>query len=325
MLLALETEFQSLLPTAKPPTFLEVGISQAYKPWASRLDVMLATPQAIANQVEAMIWDAGHHCIIEELAQVPYIEIVNKLENHQFVASTLTIPHRVGTAYLAKHKECQIEGKSFKDFIKQSAQERGLYETIFAIDPFSIIFGCFLSHIQGVLRIPRMLSAEFVAENAIAMPNGGASHDPIDASGKGVVVQSYFEGAKKGTKRSALGLGNVPYLRESYTAQSYKGYFVLDSRPLRRSTLPEESKRFLEVMGEYLIAKFLSEPVQLRSECFLAPVDSIAKFGELRDLAAIKAELQSLITANQPHWRSRTTFALSLKFDEVKEEEQAAD
>ncbi len=53
--LKVDALFESLLYTVKPPTFLDVGISQAYLPWENRHDVLLNSPQATANQFEALI------------------------------------------------------------------------------------------------------------------------------------------------------------------------------------------------------------------------------------------------------------------------------
>ena len=68
MINVITVEFESALPTVKPPTFLDVGVSQAYLPWEQRHDVLLHTPQATANLIEASVWDAVNHALVPELA-----------------------------------------------------------------------------------------------------------------------------------------------------------------------------------------------------------------------------------------------------------------
>lgn len=258
-----DASFESLLYTVKPPSFLDVGISQAYLPWENRHDVLLNSPQATANQFEALIWDCAKNSLIPELKGLPYIEIVNSLDQ-KFVASTLTLPHRIGTAYLARHKDAKLGAGRFRDILKQRVRTEGIYPTVFSLDPMSIVLGCFLSHIQGSMRIPRVLSGQFIAKNAIAMPTGGASIDPISAAGDSVNL-SYFEKEKKNkkgkittekiTKASGIGLGNVPYVRESFTAQEYSGKFVVDNRLVEQSTLKDCEKQLVFALSQYLLVK----------------------------------------------------------------------
>ena len=149
-----DASFESLLYTVKPPSFLDVGISQAYLPWENRHDVLLNSPQATANQFEALIWDSANNCLIPELKGLPYVEIINSLTG-KFVASTLTLPHRIGTAYLARHKDAKLGEGRFRDVLKERVKNEGIYSAVFSLDPMSIVLGCFLSHIQGSMRIPR--------------------------------------------------------------------------------------------------------------------------------------------------------------------------
>lgn len=271
-----DASFDSLLYTVKPPTFLDVGISQAYLPWENRHDVLLNSPQATANQFEALIWDSANNRLIPELEGLPYIEIVNSLDG-KFVASTLTLPHRIGTAYLARHKDAKLGDGRFRDVLKERVKAEGIYPAVFSLDPMSIVLGCFLSHIQGSMRIPRVLSGQFIAKNAIALPTGGASIDPISAAGDSVnLVHFEKEKKEKGKikaekikKASSIGLGNVPYVRESFTAEEYCGKFVVDNRLVEQSTLKDSEKQLIFTLSKYLLAKFLHSPIMLRSECYL--------------------------------------------------------
>lgn len=325
--LKVDALFESLLYTVKPPTFLDVGISQAYLPWENRHDVLLNSPQATANQFEALIWDSANNSLIPELKGLPYVEIVNTLDG-KFVASTLTLPHRIGTAYLARHKDAKLGGERFRDVLRENVKTEGIYPTVFSLDPISIVLGCFLSHIQGSMRIPRVLSGQFIAKNAIAMPTGGASIDPISAAGDSVNLSHFVKEKKhKGKikvetikKASSIGLGNVPYVRESFTAEEYSGKFVIDNRLVEQSTLKSHEKQLIFTLSKYLLAKFLHSPIMLRSECYLE-LSSI-KQDPLDELPAedkLLKEVQALI--KKCGCTGKTTVELPIELVEFDEEE----
>ena len=327
-----DASFESLLYTVKPPSFLDVGISQAYLPWENRHDVLLNSPQATANQFESLIWDSAKNSLIPELAGLPYIEIVNSLNENKFVASTLTLPHRIGTAYLARHKDAKLGTGRFRDVLKQRVKAEGIYPAVFALDPMSIVLGCFLSHIQGSMRIPRVLSGQFIAQNAIALPTGGASIDPISAAGDSVNL-SYFvkEKMEKGKvkietikKASSIGLGNVPYVRESFTAEKYSGKFVIDNRLVEQSSLKDCEKQLIAALSQYLLVKFLSTPIMLRSECYLEL--SSVKYDDKDRLPSIEGlltDVQSLI--KKCGCKGKTTISIPIELSESDDEGEEAE
>lgn len=298
MINVITVEFDSALPTVKPPTFLDVGVSQAYLPWAQRQDVLLHTPQATANLIEESVWDAVNHQFISELEGLPFVEIYT--ESGQYVASTIDLPHRLGTGYLLKNKHAKLDGQRFREGLRQRFRDRGVYQSVFALCPMSIVLGSFYTHIAGVYKIPRVLSGEFVAENAVSMPTGGAVHDPVSARGQGVNIKHMFAIDKKGAKDKAVskpseaGLGNIVYVRESFKAERYVGRFVIDTRLVEKSNLDAEAKHLIQVLSEYLILRLLSEPVALRTECYLTPTD-IKSLKPLPKLDAVETDLKTAI------------------------------
>jgi CRISPR-associated protein Csb1 len=298
MLNVITVEFDSALPTVKPPTFLDVGVSQAYLPWEQRLDVLLHTPQATANLIEESIWDAVNHQLIPELEGLPFVEIYTKSE--QYIASTLDLPHRLGTGYLLKNKHAKLDGQRFREGLRQRIRDQGVYKTVFALCPMSIVLGSFYTHIAGVYRIPRVLSGEFVAENAISMPTGGAVHDPVSARGQGINTNHMFAVDKKTGKDKAVkkpseaGLGNIVYVRESFKAERYMGRFVIDTRLVDKSNLEDRAKHLIQVLSEYLVRRLLSEPVTLRTECYLM-LKSEKPLKPLADLKNLEKQVKQAI------------------------------
>ena len=302
MINVITVEFESALPTVKPPSFLDVGVSQAYLPWEQRLDVLLHTPQATANLIEDGIWDAVNHQLISELEGLPFVEIYT--ESGDYVASTLDLPHRLGTGYLLKNKHAKLDDQRFREGLRQRIRDRGIYQAVFALCPMSIVLGSFYTHIAGVYKIPRVLSGEFVAENAVSMPTGGAVHDPVSARGLGVNISHMFAISrdKKGEKDKAVGkpseagLGNIVYVRESFKAERYMGRFVIDTRLVEKSNLDPKAKQLIQVLSEYLVRRLLSETITLRTECYLTPKTETAMrpLPELEPLeAAVKAAIQN--------------------------------
>lgn len=298
MLNVITVEFESALPTVKPPTFLDVGVSQAYLPWEQRLDVLLHTPQATANLIEDSIWDSVNHTLIPELQGLPFVEIYTK--SGQYVASTLDLPHRLGTGYLLKNKHAELDGQRFREGLRQRIRTQGVYQAAFALCPMSIVLGSFYTHIAGVYRIPRVLSGEFVAENAVSMPTGGAVHDPVSARGKGVNLKHMFEidpktGKDKDVKTpSKVGLGNIPYVRESFKAERYIGRFVIDTRLVDKSNLDAKAKTLIQILSQYLVRRLLAEPVTLRTECYLVPKQETA-LKELPKLEDLQNQVKTAI------------------------------
>lgn len=322
-----DASFESLLYTVKPPSFLDVGISQAYLPWENRHDVLLNSPQATANQFEALIWDSANNCLIPELEGLPYIEIIDPRDG-KFIASTLTLPHRIGTAYLARHTQAKLGGDRFRDVLKAKVQDEGIYPAVFSLDPMSIVLGCFLSHIQGSMRIPRVLSGQFIAKNAIALPTGGASIDPISAAGDSVNLDGFIHEKKvkgkiqekKITKASGIRLGNVPYVRESFTAEEYSGKFIIDNRLVAQSTLSDREKELIFTLSQYLLAKFLQAPIMLRSECYLERLSVKYSTGESPSADALLKQVQKLIKTCK--CKGKTTVEIPLDLVEADDEEE---
>lgn len=297
MINVITVEFESALPTVKPPTFLDIGVSQAYLPWEQRTDVLLHTPQATANLIEESIWDAVNHSLIPELEGLPFVEIYT--QSGQYVASTLDLPHRLGTGYLLKNKHAKLDGQRFREGLRERIREQGVYKAVFALCPMSIVLGSFYAHIAGVYRIPRVLSGEFVAEDAVSMPTGGAVHDPVSARGLGVNTKHMFALDKKGndkaiSKPSEAGLGNIVYVRESFKARRYIGRFVIDTRLVNKSNLDERAKHLIRVLSEYLVRRLLSEPVTLRTECYLTPIQETA-MREMPELAKLRTQVREAI------------------------------
>lgn len=298
MLNVITVDFESALPTVKPPTFLDVGVSQAYLPWEQRLDVLLHTPQATANLIEDSVWDAVKHELIPELKGLPFVDIYT--ESGQYVASTLDLPHRLGTGYLLKNKHAKLDGQRFREGLRQRIRDMGVYQAVFELCPMSIVLGSFYTHIAGVYRIPRVLSGEFVAENAISMPTGGAVHDPVSARGQGINSSHIFAIEKKSGKDKAVkkpseaGLGNIVYVRESFKAQRYVGRFVIDTRLVDKSNLDDRAKHLVQVLSEYLMRRLLSEPVTLRTECYLMLTKEVS-LRSLADLETLEKQVQQAI------------------------------
>lgn len=296
-----KAEFESLLPTIQPAGFKDVGASTYKNPKTGGLSVIVHSPQATANSLESTAWDGLTNKLVEPLTGLPYVEIVD--QSGQYRASSITLPHRLASGYLLKHKDA-------KDFTKQLQADfkaLGQAKTIFKYCPNSLVHGVFFSHLgDGSIKIARSLSASVTAHSCKRVTLGGASHDPIDPSGD--VIDSKDLGGKK---PSALGMGNLPYNQEAFAAGQIDGVFIIDVAQIQSFGLEAKPTELLIALAQYKVAKLLSRPWRIRSGCDLETVTTTGN--KLPSLSELETTLKKLISDCSDHFSDVTTVELTLK------------
>jgi CRISPR-associated protein Csb1 len=283
------------LGTVKPPTFIGVGQSHVVLPWNNQQVTVLHTPQACANLLESMVWDADNDCLFPEFEGLPWIEV--RHADEKFAASTLTLPHRIGSGWLANNSHTRLkDGRSTKELIEHTVKEKGFYQALIELDPLSAVFGCWMSHLdlRGVVRTARCINLSILAENAVSIAMGGAVHDPIATSGQHLGQDTGNEGET--TRASESGIGNIPYQRDTVMAEKYTINTMITDAPLRGSKLKPEQRTMVLAIAQYIVAKALSQPLFLRSEAVLE-VDKGELPQEWRDLDGLKKAMQKAIIA----------------------------
>lgn len=254
--------------------------------------------QSIANRLEALAWDEGAEDLVAPLRGLPYVRV----DIDERWTDSIREAHRLNSAFIIGAleedlaKRAGIDLKKGKRKAKREPEESGegdddgstgvdtrrLAAAVFYYDPNSVLHGVFLAKMVGLARLTRLLSGFIEASDASLAASGGVKNDRIDPSGKG------FEGG------AVEGFGNIPFARNEYTAGKITAYFSFDNALLRSYGLPESANLLLRLLGLWKIAKFLSEPRRLRSNCDLAIREQPAG---LPELAEIEQELPGAIQA----------------------------
>lgn len=280
--LIFRAQFESLLPTIQPAGFKDVGAGTYRNPKDGKLSVVVHSPQATANSLEGATWDLLNNKPVEALAGLPYVEIVDQHNNYR--ASTHTLPHRLASGYLLKHKDAKLFTQQLVDDFKQLGEPA----TVFKYCPNSLLHGVFFSHLgDGRIKMARALSASVTAHGCERVAIGGASHDPIDPSGD--VLDTKDLGGKK---PSALGMGNLPYYQEAFAPKTIEGIFIVDLAQIDALGLKENPTQLLKTLAEYKVARLLSRPWRIRSGCDL---DVPQVEPSPRQLVEFEKELKQLI------------------------------
>ena len=148
----IEASLKPIFSTIQPASFPDVGHSLYVEPLSNQQCLIVDTSQSVANYLEAVSWNDLEQKLVKTLTELPYIELINKVTG-KVVASSLTLNHRLGSGYLALHKE-----SPFKKILSEDIAHNGLYPTLFKYDPNSIVHGCFINRLEGneVYRVPRL-------------------------------------------------------------------------------------------------------------------------------------------------------------------------
>jgi CRISPR-associated protein Csb1 len=306
--LIVKAQFESLLPTVQPAGFKDVGAGTFKNPKTGGLSVVVHSPQATANSLEAVTWDSVSNGLTSALKGLPYVEIID--HDGIYRASTHTLPHRLASGYLLKHKD----SKEFSQQLQADFKSLGEAATVFKYCPNSLVHGVFFSHLgDGRVKMARALSASVTAHGCERVNVGGASHDPIVSSGTQLDLKS-FEGSGS-NKGSALGIGNLPYYQEAFVASLIEGIFIIDLAQIQSLGLPEKASELLKTLAEYKVAKLLLRPWRIRSGCDLELLEISVK---LREVSVLEAELSTLIKACKPYFADPAKTIVSLTLKEPK-------
>ncbi|MEN0064332.1 MAG: type I-U CRISPR-associated RAMP protein Csb1/Cas7u [Myxococcota bacterium] len=223
--------------------------------------VLVESPQSVANRLESVCVTADGE-LVSELRGLPYVRVD---QGGMPLTSSLEEAHRLNSPYIEK----SVWNGEKEGFHKRLATEIGyqasrphdarkLAAALFRYDPNSLIHGCFLESIAGVLRVPRLVSGFIEAEGVERVPYGGVKNDRVSAKA---------DAAEGRTAKD--GFGNVPFHREEFTAASITAYFNVDLVQLRSYQLGPEAEQLLFALSLWKIGRFLEEGLRLRTACDL--------------------------------------------------------
>ncbi|SRR5579875_509723 len=273
----------------------------------SRTDLLVESPQSIANRLESVAWDEARGDLVELLDGLPYvvttvggratdsIREAHRLNSpylvHGFAAETDFLSRAGISGTKAKRKAAKSEDVD-EGF---GVDIRRLAAAVFYYDPNSVLHGVFLEKIAGLARLTRIISGFIEAHGVHPAQSGGVKNDRIDPKGK----------ARGG---AAEGFGNVPFVRTEYTADDIKAYFSLDTALLASYGLGKAAERLLIALGLWKILRFLAEGGRLRAACDFDVQDIVITRPAGFELPSI-AQLEDILREEIMHCKDCGIFA----------------
>ncbi|MGH3167322.1 MAG: type I-G CRISPR-associated RAMP protein Csb1/Cas7g [Trebonia sp.] len=250
--------------------------------------LLVESAQSMANWLESTTWDSATNDQAAELADVPYVRVVDQSRN--FLSSSRLEAHRLASAYIMAGTVAGTTGAGTTGAgttgEKWLEEELGLvkgrpldYRAVaracFRLDPLSLVHGVFFARKAWPWqpKISRAVTSFIEASGVKPAVSGGVKRDVVINEAKG--------GA------TAEGYGTVPHHRVEYTAEKITAYFTVDHAQFRSYGLSEPATALLEALADFEVGILLDQGLRLRTRCDLL-VQDITR-GELPDAAEAAA------------------------------------
>ena len=284
--LLLEARLQPIQGTRFQPTgFPNLGHAVYESPDGSSQTILVESAQSMANRLEAVCWDSVADDWVKPLRGLPVVQVADEEGNH--LTNSLIEAHRLNSPYILEGKDKSVFN-TLKDRLARFEQGRvnlrKLAKVVLEFDTNALLHGVFLAKKElagGRLRLPRSLSAFVEANGAKRAVSGGVKNDSVNPKGD-----------------TAKGFGNVPFVRDEWTANRVIAFFNLDLRQIRSYGLGVDVSRLLVLLALFKIQKFLIEGLRFRTACDLDVVDmrvTRPSTFEMPSLAAVEDELPGVI------------------------------
>ncbi len=244
----------------QPTGFPNLGHAAYEAPDGAGQIVLVESAQSMANRLEAVCWDEAADDWVAPLKGLPLIKVVDA-QNISLTNSVLEA-HRLNSPYILEGKD-QTVFNMLKERLADMEEGRvsfgELARVLLQFDTNALVHGVFLAKKElagGRLRLPRALAAFIEATEAKVATSGGVKNDTVDPRGD----------ANKG-------FGNVPFVRDEWTAKEIIAYFNLDLRQIRSFALGEDVEKLLIALSLFKIEQFLDKGLRLRTACDLDQVE----------------------------------------------------
>ncbi|MBD2072113.1 type I-U CRISPR-associated protein Cas7 [Leptolyngbya sp. FACHB-671] len=276
----------------QPTGFPDIKASRFVIPGSNQENLLVESPQSIANRLEATVWDAAKQGLHSIFIGLPYVRLVNKATG-AYIASSLSLPHRLASAYISKNKD------PFSKRLIDDLNSIGVAAATFKYCPNSLLHGCFYSHVEeGKHKALRLVGGRIDAFDIAPVVTGGAVKDPISASGKDfdltAIIDSKVEGGDD--RASKAGAGNIIHYAEEFVAKRIEAAFFIDDELIAALPLEECVKSLLKAIACWKIYTFLQSDLRLRSNCILDVVDDPEVIGIVPPLEELEQEIPDLIS-----------------------------
>ncbi len=277
--------------------------------------LLVESAQSMANRLEATVWDAVNEKPVAALDGISHVTVK---KDEKFLTDTMVEAHRLNSPYI-------LEAPKSK-FLDELKEELGVFENgpinrkllataLLKYDVGSLLHGVFLAKPDlagGRLRVARALSAFIEASGARVAASGGVKNDHVNPGGD--------------TKK---GFGNVPFVRDEFTAEKTMLHINFDLAQVRGYGLGVDAERLLVLLGLYRLRKLIDGDLRLRTACDFEPVSRVAKATRpegflLPSLSDCEADLRVSIEKNKSAM-AQTETSYDAKIESAKKKKVSDD
>lgn len=251
--LLLQAELEPLQGDRFRPTgFPDSGAAEYLTP-SGQLNLLVESPQSIANSLEAAIWDDHAEDLVQPLQGIPYIRVQDAQHG---LLSSVTEPHRIGAARIFPAAEKDLRKELGKPRQRGRWGPSQVAQALLKLDPGTLLHGTFIPDLKPVLRVDRLLQGYIEAYDVNLVSQGGVKFDHCDPTGPAIE-----------------GKGHIPFHLTDYTARAITAYFHLDILLLESYGLSQRANSFLIDLSLYKVLRFLRRGLRLRTSCIFKLVE----------------------------------------------------
>jgi CRISPR-associated protein Csb1 len=233
--------------------------------------LVLDSHASVTNMLEGTVQLPGTEAPI--FTGLPYIRMVN--QDGGYEATSLTLPHRLGSGYLAKNKSAMLGGNRYDKQLLEDIKRDGLHLTMLRYCPMSLLHGAWFAQMSGNHKVAKSVGGRLIAENVTLAQVGGTLMDRVRQESKSLDLSSFekeeAEGdAKpdgKGDRASKLGIGMIPHDGKRYSADRVVGEFFINYGQINSFQIPDCGKDLLKALAVYEVYAFLATVPMHRSDC----------------------------------------------------------
>jgi CRISPR-associated protein Csb1 len=311
----LTIELKPLTDSVFPAIFKDVGHSLWINPVTGKQDLLIDSPNSLANRLESVLSISNTGKPIDLLEGISYCYL--KDVTGKTIVTTLQLPHRIGSGPIALTKQ-----DDFKKRLQADIKENGLHAAVLRYDTLSLIFGTWLSRIDGGHgKISKVITARIVGRNVTRVNVGGTKQEasPIKAMGisSANVDVSAFEG--NNIKGSDIGIGTLPFQKYEFVAAKYELQISINWNLIDAYDLPEHCKAMLRSIVSLCVYELLSQQLYCRTNCSFIPDGKFDCTGlDLPSSKEVLAALPGQIKACKDDMAGATGITTDLKIDPKK-------
>lgn len=245
--------------------------------------LVLDSHASVTNMLEGTVQLPGTEEPVFE--GLPYIRMVNQGGGYE--ATSLTLPHRLGSGYLAKNKSAMLGGVRYNEQLISEIKNKGLHLTMLRYCPMSLLHGAWFSQMSGNYKVAKSVGGRLIAENVVLAQVGGTLMDKVRQESASLDLSDFeketTDGDTKsgGDKASKLGIGMIPHDGKRYGADRVVGEFFINYGQIDSFKIPDCGKDLLKALAVYEVYAFLATVPMHRSDCHMT----------LREISYLNADI----------------------------------